>query len=358
MTTRTSLLGRFALAPLTRGGNLPFRRLCRSFGATSTCSEMVYAHQIVKSRGREPALLRHHAEEDNFGVQIAASKPNLAADAARLALDCGAKFVDLNCGCPIYDTVQKGMGARLLQKVGKLSSVLQAMVQAVEIPVTVKLRVGFSEDKINIRETVRAAVEAGVQTIVIHGRTREQRYTRSADWELVAEVAAECPVPVLGNGDILTPMEARRRLQGTPLAGAMIARGALTKPWIFKELVEDQEWLPTAEEYWGIILRFTGYLKEHFGQDELGRRRGTEFLAWQLDWFSRYRPLPEADWADASEQHPLLQTRELTPPLLLLPGKAEEQERQLLAAEIWDSPQPESMWERFTPQCRPVGNSG
>ena len=308
---------------------------------------MVYAHQIVKRRGREPALLRRHSVEDNFGVQIAASKPKLAADAAKMAEDVGATYVDLNCGCPIYDTVNKGMGARLLQKVSKLSTILEAMVQAVNIPVTVKLRIGFSEDKINIRDTVRVAVEAGVQAIVIHGRTREQRYSRSADWGLLSEVASEVDLPVLGNGDILTPMEADLRLQTSPLAGAMIARGALTKPWIFKELIEGKEWLPTAQEQWDIICRFAEYLKDHFGRDELGRRRGLDFLAWHLDWFSRYRPLPESDWAQAAAEHPLIQTRALSEPLLNLPGKAEEQERATLAAEIWDSEDPSGLVEKF-----------
>ncbi len=346
----TTVFGPYPLAPLTRGGNLPFRRLCREFGATATCSEMVYAHQLVKGRGREPALLRHHHSEDNFGVQLAASKPKLAAEAARLSQEWGAKFVDLNCGCPIYDTVGKGMGARLLQKVGKLGEILEAMVKAVEIPVTVKLRIGFAEDRINIRETVKAAVEAGVRGIVIHGRTREQRYSRSADWELVRQVASEAGVPVWGNGDVLTPMEARDRLRDSRLAGAMVARGALTKPWIFRELAQDREWLPSAEEQWEVIVRFTEYLKEHFGKDDLGRRRGLEFLAWHLDWFGRYRPLPEAEWHAPSRQHPLMQTRELSAPLLAIPGKEQAEARTLLATTIWDSPQPERLWESLLPE--------
>lgn len=341
------LLGRFPLAPLTRGGNLPFRRLCREFGATATCSEMIYAHQLTKGNRKEQALLRKHDTEDNFGAQIAANKPKLAADAAVMARDAGAVFVDLNCGCPIYDTVKRGMGARLLQKTGRLGDVLQAMVAAVEIPVTVKLRVGFSETKINIRETVKIAVDSGVQAIVIHGRTREQRYSRSADWALLPEVASECPVPIWGNGDVLTPMEARDRLQNSALAGAMLARGALTKPWVFKELIEDQEWLPDTQTWWNIIVRFTEYLKEHFGIDELGRRRGLEFLAWHLDWFGRYRPLPEAVWQQSAREHPLMQTREIGEPLLLLPDKSQEEERKRLAELIWDSPNPQHVWKDY-----------
>jgi len=308
---------------------------------------MVYAHQLVRGKGRESALLRFHPTEDNFGVQLAASKPRLAADAARLAEEKGARFVDLNCGCPIHDTVSKGMGARLLQKVGKLRTVLEAMVQAVSIPVTVKLRIGYSEDRVNIRETVQAALDSGVSGIVIHGRTREQRYSRASDWPLMASIAVGSPIPIWGNGDILTPMEAQARLTGTALFGAMVARGALTKPWIFKELLEGQEWLPGVEEWWGIIVRFSHYLKEHFGIDDLGRRRGLEFLAWHLDWFGRYRPLPEAKWRDTAEQHPLLQTRELSAPLIPLPNKSQEPERYALAEKIWDSLRPEALWQEL-----------
>lgn len=355
MTPASPILGRFPLSPLTKGGNLPFRRLCRDFGATATCSEMVYAHQLLKGRGREPALLRHHPCETQFGVQLAARQPQEAAEATRIACDAGARFVDLNCGCPIYDTVQKGMGARLLQKPAKLGAILAAMVQASPVPVTVKLRIGFSESKINIAETVQAAVDAGVQTIVIHGRTREQRYSRAADWPLIAEMASRAPVPVLGNGDILIPWEARQRLAGQAIAGAVIARGALTKPWIFQELLEDREWLPSAEQQWEILVRFTGYLKEHFGDDQLGRKRGTGFLSWHLDWFSRYRPLPEAEWAAPAAQHPLMQTRTLSQPDLHLPGKEDPEGRDALAQLLWDSADPTSLMERY---LTPAGADG
>lgn len=308
---------------------------------------MVYAHQILRQKGREPALLRKHSSEDNFGVQIAASKSKLAADAARMAQDVGAKYVDLNCGCPIHDTVNKGMGARLLQKVSKLGTILGCMVEAVDIPITVKLRIGFSEKKINIYDTVKAAVDAGVSAVIVHGRTREQRYSRAADWPLLAEISAKSEVPIYGNGDILTPMEARQRLDNTQLAGAMIARGALIKPWIFKELTEQKEWLPTAEEQWGVICTFTQYLKDHFGDDDLGRRRGLDFLAWHIDWFSRYRPLPESQWATAAAEHPLIQTRSVGEPELKLPGKPDESERRNVAAQLWDSENPDELWKEF-----------
>ena len=306
---------------------------------------MAYAHQLLRGKGHEAALLRHHPEETNFGVQIAAKRSELAADAVRLAADAGAKFVDLNCCCPIYDTVKKGMGARLLQKPKRLASVVGSMVAASALPITIKVRTGFQADRVNVLETVQTAIDAGVSAISIHGRTREQRYSRTADWALMAEVAAKSSVPIYGNGDILTPMEAQARLQGTQLAGAMLARGALIKPWLFKEVTEGKEWLPTPQDFWSIICLFCTYLKEHFRTDELGRRRGVGFLAWQLDWFSRYRPLPAGEWLEASQQHPLLQTRSLPAPLLNIPGRDQESARTALAEQIWDSPDPSKLWE-------------
>lgn len=297
---------------------------------------MIYAHQLLKGKGRESALLRHHPEETNFGVQLAAKRADLAADATRMAADAGARFVDLNCGCPIYEAVKRGMGSRLLQKPNKLNQILGAMVAATDVPVTVKLRIGYSESKVNLRQTVAASVDAGVRAIVVHGRTREQRYSRAADWELLAEVAEDCPVPLLGNGDILIPYEASRRLDGTTLAGAMIARGALIKPWIFKELAEGQEWLLSEQQFHEVLERFTGYLKDHFGRDELGRRRGVTFLAWHLDWFGRYRPLPETDWKQAADEHPLLQTRSLPEPLVVLPSRDDPEGRDREANLLWD----------------------
>jgi tRNA-dihydrouridine synthase 3 len=248
------------------------------------------------------------------------------------------------------------MGARLLQKPSKLGGVLSAMVKASagDVPITVKLRVGFTRDVVNIAETVTASVDAGVSTIVVHGRTREQRYSKSADWSLIAQTAASCPVPVLGNGDILIPCEARSRLHENRVAGAVIARGALVKPWIFKELLEDKEWLPSAAEQWEILVRFTEYLKEHFHTDELGRRRGTTFLSWHLDWFSRYRPLPEKDWATSAAEHPLMQTRSLSEPDLYLPGKDDQEGRDGLAAALWDSSRPMELWPQYAVRPKAV----
>ena len=156
-------------------------------------------------------MLRSHPSEPFFGVQLADRAPDTLAEGARIAEARGARFVDLNCGCPIDQMTRRGLGASLLQKPGRLARLVAAMVAAVQVPVTVKLRLGWREGKENVAELARACEEAGAAAIAIHGRTREQRYSRAADWDAIGRVAAERGVPVVGNGDILTHYEARDR---------------------------------------------------------------------------------------------------------------------------------------------------
>lgn len=300
---------RLLLAPLTRGGNLPFRRLCVDFGAVVTFSEMAYAGHVVRGSRKELALLRRGPTETHFGVQFAASNPEQAVLAARVARERGADFVDVNAGCPIHETVKKGLGACLLDRPRSLGKLLEALAGALDCPVTVKVRTGFKESRINVLETTRIAEEAGVAALTVHGRTREQRYTRAADWDLIGQVAAARKVPVYGNGDILTWYEAEERLRRSGVAGLMLGRGALIKPWLFQEIRERRELAPTADERVALYRRLAGYLREHFGSDEHGLSRAREFLAWHMGFFHRYRPLPPEEWEERSREHPLLQTR-------------------------------------------------
>ncbi len=297
------------LAPLTKGGNLPFRRLCVDFGAVITMSEMAFAGPLTRGIRKELALLRKGPTEPCFGVQLAASKPEMAIEAALLAVERGAAFVDLNAGCPIAEAVHKGMGASLLDRPRNLERLLAAMVRAVPVPVTVKLRTGFKESRINVLETSRLAEEAGVAAITVHGRTREQRYTRAADWDLIGQVVADRGVPVAGNGDVLTWYEAAWRLERSGAAGVMLGRGALIKPWLFQEILERRELCLTPAQRVSVYRRLAGYFREHFGDDEHGHRRALDFLTWHFAFFHRYRPLPPEEWEARSLAHPLLQTR-------------------------------------------------
>jgi tRNA-dihydrouridine synthase 3 len=278
-------------------------------GADVTVGEMAIVRKLLAGSPSEFALLKGHPEERFFGVQLADRSPESLAEGARLAESRGACFVDLNCGCPIHEITRRGLGATLLRKPRKLARLVEAMKKAVQIPVTVKLRSGWTEGKENASEVARACEDAGADAIVLHGRTREQRYNRAADWELIGRVASERGIPVIGNGDILTPYEAEERRARSGVRSMMVARGALIKPWIFRELRSGRTWEPTAEERVGVLWRFVELLREHFGEDDRGRKRTMRFLPWHLNFFHRYRALPEAAYRERAREHPLLQSR-------------------------------------------------
>jgi tRNA-dihydrouridine synthase 3 len=321
--------GKLWLAPLTVGGNLPYRRLCVEFGAEVTVGEMAVVRKLLKNSGAEFALLRSHPSEPLFGAQLADKKLETLAEGARIAEARGARFVDLNCGCPIDAITRRGLGASLLRKPARLGRLVEAMRGAVSVPVTVKLRAGWAEGKENVSELARVCEEAGASAITIHARTRDQRYSRAADWDLIGRVAAERTVPVVGNGDILTHFEARDRMARAGVRSVMLARGALIKPWLFREIREGRSWLPTPAERFAVIWRLRDLLFEHFSGDERGRVRSLRFLTWHLNFLCRYQAFPEEEFVAQSREHPLLQTRMASEPAsspleaLLRDGRAE-----------------------------------
>lgn len=329
------------LAPLTKGGNLPFRRLCVEFGARVTLSEMAYSRFVVRRTSRELALVRKHASEECFGVQIAATNAEEAVGAGLIAVERGASFIDLNVGCPIHDTVRRGMGACLLQRSRALEKIVSGMVQGLPVPVTVKIRTGWNESEINLSEISKVVEDAGAAALTVHGRTREQRYSKAANWELIGQAVAERKIPVIGNGDILTYYEARDRRAQSRCAAVMIGRGALIKPWVFKELKEGITWIPTPEDRVSVYRKLALYMKEHFRDDEKGKKRAMQFLPWHFSFFCRYRPLPEGEWLASSREHPLIQSRlDFEPtesPLELLLQDTREETHLRIAEILWES---------------------
>lgn len=283
-----------AMAPMAVGGNLPYRRLCREYGADLTCSEMVIADKLL--RGGERPLLRSHHTETTFGVQLCGKHEDTLAAAARLAVDAGARFIDLNFGCPIDLVVRRGSGAALMKRPRKLAGLVGAVRAAVDVPLSVKIRAGYADDQRNAVAVAELAAAAGADALVVHGRTRAQRYKRSADWGIVAEVAAAVPVPVIGNGDLLTVWDLQRRRRETPVRSFLIARGCLIKPWIFQELRDGRPWYPTVAERWQVMRRYFEFACEHFGDDDKGLARVRRFLLWHLHFWHRWRPYTETDF--------------------------------------------------------------
>jgi len=301
--------GKLILGPMTKGSNTPFRRLCRELGAEVTFGEMALAKKVVQRRKGELALLRTHPLDHPFGAQLAARDPETLSAAAVRAEELGSDFIDLNCACPIDQFVRRGLGAQLLRQPAKFARLVGALRRAVSIPISVKIRTGWSEEKQNFLEIGRIAQEEGASAITLHGRTREQRYSRAADWGLVAKLRQALSIPVIGNGDLLTHWEIRERWEQSGCDSVMFARGALIKPWIFREAREQRSILLTGEERLALLRRYVELALEHFGSDDFGRGKVRQFLLWHLDFFCRYRPLPAAEHRTSTDQHPLIQTR-------------------------------------------------
>ena len=304
------LRGQVILAPLTRGNNLPFRRLCADFGADVTTSEMGFARNLIKGDPKERTRLRRASNEKIYGVQIATNVIDEGVKAGTMAADAGADWVDLNCGCPIYEATRRGLGSALLRKPEKLARLVAGIASQLPIPLTVKVRTGIeSPNAANVLKMVELLRDAGAAAVTIHGRTALQRYKKPADWSLIEGVATTAGVPVIGNGDILTYYEAARRMNDHGCLAVMVGRGALIKPWIFQEAKEGKELALTALDRVEIYRRLTAYMKEYFGDDEKGRRKAFYFLPWHLGFFARYRSLPEDIFGELSLQQPLLSTR-------------------------------------------------
>ena len=208
MDLRQTLTGAVVMAPMTKGSNLPYRRLAVELGARVLVSEMAVARRLKQRRIGEFALIRRFEGEPCFGVQLAGTNAEEMAWAAALVESRGADFVDINLGCPIDHFTRKGMGAALGRQPSRVRRIVETMAKAVStVPVTVKIRLGWNDEMRNAVELARAAVEGGAQAIFVHGRTRDARYRRAADWDAIGEVAAAVPVPVVGNGDLLFPHE-------------------------------------------------------------------------------------------------------------------------------------------------------
>jgi tRNA-dihydrouridine synthase 3 len=300
---RDTLQGALVMAPMTKGSNLPYRLLCQEQGARVTMSEMAVARRLRQKRRGEFALIRRAPGERFFGVQLAGNNPDEMAWAAGLVESRGADLVDVNLGCPIDYFTSKGLGAALAREPRRVRRIVEAMKKTVtRVPITVKIRLGWNDEHRNYLEVARAAIDGGADAVFVHGRTRAARYTSSADWNAIGEVAAGVAVPVIGNGDLLFHHEIAAGL-ATGCAAVMSARGALIKPWLFREAVEG-DLDPSAEDRVALYRRYVALAKGHWGADDHGVARVREFLLWHLGFWCRYAP------RRADGTYPAMQRRE------------------------------------------------
>ncbi|XP_058715024.1 tRNA-dihydrouridine(47) synthase [NAD(P)(+)]-like isoform X2 [Poecile atricapillus] len=289
---KLEIQGKLYLAPLTTCGNLPFRRICKRFGADVTCGEMAVCTNLLQGQSSEWALLKRHHTEDIFGVQLEGAFPDTMTKCAELLnRTIDVDFVDINVGCPIDLVYKKGGGCALMTRSNKFEQIVRGMNSVLDVPLTVKIRTGVQE-KVNVAHKIIPRIrEWGASMVTLHGRSREQRYTRSADWEYIAECARiASPMPLFGNGDILSYEDANRAMQ-MGVSGIMIARGALIKPWLFTEIKEQRHWDISSSERFDILKDFTNYGLEHWGSDTQGVEKTRKFLLEWLSFLCRYIPV-------------------------------------------------------------------
>jgi len=226
----------FVLAPMAGVTDAPFRRICRRFGAGMTTSEMTTADTSLWQTPKSRFRLDLDLDAEPVVVQIAGSEPEQLAQAAIACVDRGAQIIDINMGCPAKKVCKKLAGSALLQDEKRVASILTAVVAAVTVPVTLKIRTGWDPEHRNAVNIARIAEDCGIQSLAIHGRTRACRYKGEAEFETIARVKEAIGIPVIANGDITTSEKSLEVLRLTNCDGLMIGRGAQGRPWIFREL--------------------------------------------------------------------------------------------------------------------------
>ena len=227
--------GKLALAPMAGVTDLAFRHICREHGAALTVTEMVSAKALCYKDKKTPRLLELGADEHPAAAQIFGHEPDTMAEGARLALEkSGCDIIDINMGCPAPKIVNNGDGSALMKDPELASKVIAAVVNAVDVPVTVKFRKGWDEKSVNCVEFAKMAEQSGAAAITLHGRTRSQQYSGTADWDVIREVKQAVCIPVFANGDVAEPEDAVRILAHTGADGVMIGRGSLGDPWLFE----------------------------------------------------------------------------------------------------------------------------
>lgn len=272
------------LAPMAGVTDLPFRMLCKEQGCGLLYTEMVSAKAILYKNRNTRELLEVRQEERPIAVQLFGSDPEIVSDMAHQIEDGPYDIIDLNMGCPVPKVVNNGEGSALMKNPRLVEELLTALTRKVKKPVTVKIRKGFDENDINAVEIARIAESCGVAAVAVHGRTRAQFYSGKADWDIIRQVKKAVKIPVIGNGDLFTPQDARQMLEETGCDGLMVARGARGNPWLFHRINHYLETgevlpLPEAEEIGAMIFRHAKLQTEQKGED-LGMKEMRKHIAW------------------------------------------------------------------------------
>lgn len=282
------------LAPMSGITDAPFRRIARREGAALVVSEMVASHAVIEDTRRQMKerrkLIADHAAEAPLAIQLAGCDPALMAEAARLAEAGGARLIDINFGCPAKKVVNQYAGSALMADEVLAGRILEAVVAAVSVPVTLKMRLGWRRDRRNAPSIARLAEAAGIRLLTVHGRTRDQGYGGEADWAAMRAVREAVALPLLVNGDIVTTEGAQRALAQSGADGVMIGRGACGRPWFLARVAAALAGRPLPAE--PAPARQLALVREHYEGllSHYGRRLGTTMARKHLGWYLQYLP--------------------------------------------------------------------